>query len=75
MKEQLTEKGFVFIGDDSKPYWCRMQGGVPWVFYWHADNRWVSLKQVNQTYVWLAANTALTEEKAEMYHKLNEREC
>lgn len=22
--EVLDEKGFVFIGDDGKPYWCRM---------------------------------------------------
>lgn len=72
--ELLDENGFVFIDDNSRPFWCRMWGDAPWFFYWNGDKRWVSLRQVNQTEVWLANEKKIPQEQAEMYHKLNFRD-
>ncbi len=65
----LDEKGFVFIGDDYRPYWCRMDGDTPWFYSWHPDKKWISLKQVSQMEVWIANTNRLTEEQANMYHQ------
>ncbi|MVM34252.1 hypothetical protein GO755_29750 [Spirosoma sp. HMF4905] len=67
----LDEKGFVFLDAEKKPYWIRMWGGEPWLFYWHADNRWVSLRRTNQNEIWQASQARLSDEKAEVYHTLN----
>jgi hypothetical protein len=69
-EDKLGEKGFVFRGDDGKPYWCRMQGDAPWFFFWNADNQWVSLKPVNQMQVWMAFNHVMPDEEAQVYHDL-----
>lgn len=72
--EKLDEKGFVFIGSDGMPYWCRMYGKNPWFMYWHhAQNSWVTLKQVDQTDVWLANKNALPEDQANIYHDLHNK--
>lgn len=68
----LDEKGFVFLVD-GLPYYIRIWGGEPWVFYWHSDKRWVSLKRVNQTDIFLASHNRISDEEAEMYHKTNEQ--
>lgn len=65
----LDEKGFVMI-QDGKPYWIRMWGGTPWVFYWHPDNNWVSLRQVDQTDIFISYQYRVSEEEAEVYHEL-----
>lgn len=66
----LDEKGFVFIGADGKPYWCKMSEGDPWFYWWHPDNLWVTYKRVNQLEVWLAHEQAIPAEQASLYHKL-----
>jgi hypothetical protein len=50
--EELDEKGFVFLDDARRPFKCAMWGGDPWLFYWHADKKWVSLRKVTQAEVW-----------------------
>lgn len=64
------EKGFVFLDRASRPYLCRIWCGDPWLFYWHSDNHWVSLKQVEQTDVWLYPDN-LTKEQQRLYHDLD----
>lgn len=44
----LDEKGFVFLDDTNRPYLCAMWNDSPWLFYWHPDNHWVSLRPVTQ---------------------------
>lgn len=50
----LDEKGFLFIGNDKRYYWCRMMGDCPWFLYRHPDGQWVTLKAVGQMDVWAA---------------------
>jgi hypothetical protein len=70
-RKMLDEKGYVFLDDAVRPYHVRMWGGAPWLFYWHVDNHWVSLRQVDQTYVWQTIERALPDDQAELYHRMN----
>lgn len=50
----LDEKGFVFLDDNGKPFWCRLWEGEAWMFYWHPDKRWVSIKRcIKLMFGWL----------------------
>lgn len=71
-QKPLDEKGFVFIDRNSKPFHVRMWDGVPWLFYWHPDKRWVSLRQINQSDVWEFFTQAIPDDQAEVYHKFNQ---
>ena len=71
MNKKLDEKGFVFLDDKNRPYWCCMYHDTPWIMYWHPDKRWVTLRQVNQTEIWSFWLNKLADEHAEMYHKYN----
>lgn len=62
------EKGFVFIDSVDRPYHVRMWNGSPWMFYWHPDNHWVSLRKVTQADVWRFHEKAISEERAQIYH-------
>lgn len=64
--ELLDEKGFIFLDDNSKPYLCRMWHKRPWLFYWHPDNQWVSLRLLTQSDVWSFPRN-LTEEQQQYY--------
>jgi hypothetical protein len=66
MMTELDERGFVFLGHDNKPYRCCLWGGSPWLFSWHPDKHWVSLRPVTQTDVWLLPHN-LTAEQQQMY--------
>lgn len=73
MKE-LDEKGFVFIDRNDRPYWCCMYGGRPWFMRWHdAQKSWVTLKEVNQTDIWLAHEKKISNKQAEIYHDLHKK--
>ena len=65
--ELLDEKGFVFLDEAGKPFRCCMRGDTPWLFYWHPDNQWVSLRKVNQTEIWSFPRN-LTEEQQQYYN-------
>lgn len=70
MFEQLNEKGFVFLDSKNDPYFCRMWGGSAWLFYWHSNNCWVSLREVSQMEVWNMPSP-LDSDEANMYHDKN----
>ncbi len=54
---ELNEKGFVFIDDRNRPYWCRLYGNHPWIMYWHeAQKSWVTYKKVTQLEIWIYSN-------------------
>jgi len=72
--EKLDEKGFVFIDGNGLPFHVRMWGGTPWLFYWHPDNKWVSLCEINQNEIWIFNENAISKKQAEVYHKLNKGE-
>lgn len=68
--EKLDEKGFVFIGNDQKPYWCRTYDKEAWLLWWHPDKKWVTKRKVSQSEVWLFNEGALPNEEAQLYHNL-----
>jgi hypothetical protein len=68
--EELDEKGWVFIGGDGLPYRCCIWDSDAWLFRWHPDRRWVSLKKLTQMDVWLLPHN-LTEEQQELYYAAN----
>jgi len=37
----------VFLDSASRPYLVGKWHGKDWLFYWHPDNRWVSLRKVS----------------------------
>jgi len=67
----LDEEGFVFLDQNSKPYLIRMWGENPWLFYWHVDSSWVSLRQTNQMEIFLASESKVSEEVAKVYHDMH----
>jgi hypothetical protein len=72
--EKLDEKGFVFIDDNSRPYWCRMWGDEPWFMYWNDGQKsWVTLRRANQTDIWMANEKKIPDEQAQIYHDLHEK--
>ena len=64
---EVDERGFVFIGDDGRPYWCALHCGEPWLFWWHPDRHWVTLHPVTKMYVWALPRT-LTDHEEDVYH-------
>lgn len=70
---RLTETGFVFLDGKNTPFLIRAWDGDPWLFYWHADKRWVSARRVNQTEIWMYYEQRLPDTQAAMYHQLSER--
>ncbi len=66
--DELNGKGFVFLDKSNRPYRCCMYQGTPWLFYWHPDNRWVTLRQVTQTEIWQMPHN-LTQEEQDYYYK------
>jgi hypothetical protein len=68
----LDEKGFVFLDGGGRPYLCRIWNDEPWLFYWHPENHWVSLRKVTQTDIWNFPHN-LTEKEQAIYHKLHDK--
>ena len=60
--------GRVFLDSASRPYWVRMWEGSPWLFYWHADNNWVSLREVS-TMETIGFPDNLSEKEQDLYHE------
>lgn len=67
MAEQQTVEPFVFLDNHSRPYLIREWGGDLWVFYWHADKKWVSLRNVDASEARGMKLLALPPEQAELY--------
>jgi len=71
-EKRLSEKGFVFLDGAGRPFLFRMWNGAPWLFYWHPDNHWVSLRRVSQTDIWRFPQN-LSEKEQVIYHRLHEK--
>lgn len=66
--KKLDEKGFVFLDRLRRPYLCKMYLDEPWLFFWHHEKHWVSLRPVDQTEIWSFPKN-LSQEKQDLYHK------
>lgn len=69
---ELDEKGFVFLDKVNRPYLCRLWNNKPWIFYWHPDNHWVSLREVTQSEIFSFPRN-LTDEQQAGYHKAHKK--
>ena len=69
--KDFDENGFVFLDGRCRPYRCAMWGEHPWLFYWHPDNHWVSLRQVDQSEIFNMPNN-LTQEEQDIYNRLHD---
>ena len=68
--ETLDEEGFIFLHDGGVPYLCRMWGESPWLFYWHPEKHWVSLKELTQADIFRLPHN-LSEKEQALYRKLH----
>lgn len=68
----LDETGFVFLDDAKKPYLVRILESNPWLYYWHPDNKWVTLRRLTQAEVWTFSNRRLPEEQAQLYFEVEQ---
>lgn len=61
--------GFVFLDNRSTPYMVRMEDkGELWLYYWHADKKWVTLKRIETLKdLWAMKARALRPEQATLY--------
>ena len=78
MTQSKEECGFVFIefiDGQGKPFHMRPWGTGDdwWLFYWHPDKHWVSLRRVTQVERDTAQLSALSESCAAVYHELNRK--
>lgn len=64
---ELDEIGFVFLDGNQRPFKVCMWGDAPWLFYWHAEGHWTSLRQVTQMDIWTFPRN-LTGEQQELYN-------
>lgn len=67
---KLDEKGFVFLDGHNRPYLARMYHSVPWLFYWHVENHWVTLRRLTQADLWTLPHN-LIQKQQDIYHRLN----
>ena len=72
--ELLTERGFMCFLNNF-PYWIRMWGDAPWLFFWHSDGHWVSQKQLTQTEVWICETYKMTEKEEDYYREKHAQWC
>lgn len=64
----LTEKGFVFLDEEDKPFYCRMWGKDAWLFYWiDSQKKWVSLRKITRDEIWNFSLGRLKNKDAEIY--------
>jgi hypothetical protein len=71
--EMLDENGFIFLDDASRPYWCRMWHGRPWLMYWHeAQRSFVTLREVNQMDIWSFPHN-LSERNQQLYRDQHDK--
>ena len=69
--KSLDEKGVVFLDGSNRPYCIAMWNGTPWLFYWHPDNHWVTLRPASQSEV-LSVPHNLTANEQALYWKIHD---
>lgn len=62
------EVDFVFLDDAQRPYRVMDWEDKTWIFYWHPDGKWVSLRKATFPEVICLAEKALPQEQAQLYH-------
>ena len=67
-----NNKGLVFLDLANRPYLCRKWGdeNTLWLFYWHIENHWVSLREVERDEKF---PENLTQSEQNMYHSQHEK--
>ena len=68
MINEKDEVDFVFIDDASRPYRVMDWNDETWLFYWHPDGKWVSLRKATFAEVILLSTKAIPAEQAQFYH-------
>ena len=68
----LDEKGIVFLDGTGRPYCIAMWNDSPWLFYWHPDNHWVSLRPATQSEIWSIPHNLNADEQA-LYWQMHEK--
>lgn len=66
------DKGLVFLDGANRPYLCRKWGDESrlWLFYWHPENHWVSLREVKPDDNF---PKNLTQSEQDIYHRQHEQ--
>lgn len=66
----IDEKGFVFIDGKNKPYWVAKWGDSIWLFYWHTEGHWTSLRPIKKGPELLQMlGLSIEKELANLYHE------
>jgi hypothetical protein len=68
----LDEKGWIFLDDNHRPFLCALWGERAWLFYWHTEGHWVSLRPVTQMEIWTFPRN-LTEIQQQLYRDEHDR--
>ncbi len=68
----MDDKGFVFLDEQNRPYLYRKWGHEDnlWLFYWHVEGHWTSLRKVEDSEKF---PDNLTQPEQNMYHKQHEK--
>lgn len=61
---------FVFLDLAGRPYYCHKWGDELWLFYWHKEQHWVSLRQVAEDEIALFPHN-LSPDDQQQYHDLH----
>jgi len=61
-----VEIPFVII-DQNKPFLINAMRDETWMFYWHPDKKWVTLKRLRFDEIALLSKRAIPREQAEVY--------
>jgi len=61
---------FVYIDDANRPYRVKLWGDdekTLWLFYWHPDKTWVSLRPIRKDEALILLGRALPKDQAALY--------
>ena len=64
--QKLDSRGFIFLDDHNRPFRCSADNDQPWLYYWHPNNNWVTLRPVTQAEI-RSFPRNLTEVEQDMY--------
>jgi hypothetical protein len=68
----MSEQGHVFLDVHSRPFMVKKWGGDLWLFYWHKDNHWVSLRSMTEM-EFRTIPSNLTQAEQDLYHEAQKR--
>jgi hypothetical protein len=65
---------YVFLDEIGRPFRITNWGEDVWIFYWHPDQKWVSLRKATQQDIWDTQRRSLPPEEAKLYNDKSERD-